>query len=261
MTLRELVSSFFDPYRSHRSRTVRYAFPLVFLVAALLSAATIVSTDHTTIDIVPSQTTVKAGDQFSLRVYVQAAVPVNAVDLAVTFPPSTIKINGIDTGESVITLWTKQPYVKNNTVVLRGGTFNRGFTGKHLIATINATAEDSGLATFSIPQPTLLAGDGSGSRVTVGNNGHDGTQLFITKADGSMQVSSSTNAGVSGNVRVGIVPDINGDGKVTLSDVSQFMSAWASNSKVYDFSGDGKMTFTDFAIILADAFFGQTSKQ
>ena len=238
--------------RPNNSTTVRYAFPLIFAVAAVFTAAVVVSENKSFIHIESSKQTVHAGEQFQIGVYVTAHVPVNAVDISLDFPKNQIQIIGIDTGESVITLWTEEPYIKNNEVVMRGGTFRKGFLGDHLIATINARAIETGAAKFSVSTVMLLAGDGSGSKVTVSKTGDETATLFITKEDGT---ENNVNVvGVQGSASVVIVTDIDQDGKVTLSDISRFMAAWSSKSSVYDFNGDGTMTFRDFGIILADSF-------
>jgi hypothetical protein len=77
----------------------------------------------------------------------------------------------------------------------------------------------------------------------------------VANEDGSFTTSTKNDAGIVGTVTVRIVTDIDGDGSVSLADLSRFMTAWASKTEVYDFSGDGRMTFRDFAIILADSFF------
>lgn len=256
MTVRELLQSVSHPYTGHKSRTVRYAFPLVFLFAALLGASTITSNTQSSIKIVASQQSVRAGDTFQIKVYVEAQVPVNAVDLTLSFPSDQVAVTGIDTGESVITLWTQPPQVLGNSVTLRGGTFRKGFVGEHLIATINATANQTGIATFAVTNETLLAGDGSGSKVTMATDANNTARLYIANKDGTFTLTDSSVAGVQGQVQVHIITDIDGDGKVTLADVSRFMGAWGSTTQIYDFNGDNKMNFTDFGIILADSFLG-----
>ena len=138
---------------------------------------------------------------------------------------------------------------------MRGGTFRKGFLGDHLIATINARATETGLAQFSVDSIMLLAGDGSGSRVAIANTGGEKTSLFVVKENGTPIASDSV--GLKGTASVAIITDLDKDGKVTLSDISQFMSAWSSKSATYDFDGDGVMTFKDFGIILADSFIHQ----
>jgi len=246
---------FCAPCKPNRSLTVRYAFPLIFTFAALLGAATVVSTNKSFIHIESSVSSVRAGQIFSIDVFVTAHVPVNAVNISLDFPKDQVQITGIDTGESVITLWTQQPYIENNTVVLSGGTFRRGFIGTHRIAKVNARAIESGLAQFNISDVTLLAGDGTGTSVKVSKTDADSATLYVLGKDEASPAASEEGVGLEGTISVFIITDIDGDGKVTLADISRFMAAWSSKSTIFDFNNDGKMTFIDFGIILADSFF------
>lgn len=255
MNIREILKKIFWPYRRHKSRTVRYAFPLMFMMAAFLGANVIDSETKSFIEIESSTQSVREGQMFKIHIYASAHTPVNAVDIELTFPTEQVEITGVDTGESVITLWTEEPFVLDNTVVLRGGTFRKGFLGRHLIGTVNARANETGIAYFEVSNSTFLAGDGSGSEVAVTKSGEESTQLYIANADGVLLVpSSGSDTGLEAKVTLRIVTDIDGDGDVTLGDVSRFMAAWNLRNEVFDFNGDGKMTFRDFAIILADAF-------
>ena len=152
----------------------------------------------------------------------------------------------------MITLWTEEPSVKGNTVVMRGGTFRKGFIGEHLIATVNVRAVQTGVAQFSVDTVTLLAGDGSGSKVSVAKTGEEEKSFFIIDEKG--EIATENSVGVKGSATVLIVTDIDGDGNVSLGDISRFMSAWNTKTTIFDFNGDGSMTFRDFGIILADAF-------
>lgn len=257
MTLREALKRIFWPYRRHKSRTVRYAFPLLFLASALLAANAIDTQNESYVYIQSDASSVQENDTFEIRVFAYANEPVNAVDIQLAFPPDQVEVTGIDIGQSVITLWTEEPYIENgSTVVLRGGTFRKGFKGEHLIAVINARAKESGLASFEVTDSTFLAGDGTGAEVTVGSSGREKTKLVIANADGSYSAvaPAGQESGLEASVTVRIVPDIDGDGQVTLADISRFITAWRNKTEIYDFSGDGEMTFRDFAIILAKSF-------
>ncbi len=251
VTLRAILAALLRPYQQTDNRTVRYAFPMLAIFAALLGASAVTTSQQSAVRLEAIPGSVAAGEAFSVNVYVSAHVPVNAVDINVLVP-SNVTVTGIDKGQSVITLWTTEPHVERNKVVLRGGTFRKGFIGEHLIATINAEAKSSGLAQFSVTDVLLLAGDGSGTKVS-----HvpdlDGAKLYVANADGTF--STSESVGVSGAVAVVVITDIDGDGEVSLADISRFMSAWNSKTLVYDFNSDGRMTFRDFGIILSDAFF------
>jgi len=237
----------------NRSSTIKYAFPLIFAVAALLGTAAVVSNSKSFIHLESSSSSVRSGQTFQIDVYVTAHVPINAVDINLTFPKEQISIVGIDIGESVITLWTEEPYIKNNSVILQGGTFRKGFLGDHKIATINARAIQTGLAQFTAEDVVLLAGDGSGTAVKVSETGKESTSLYIAHEDGTF-TPVKEGVGLQGTASVVLITDIDGDGKVTLGDISRFMAAWSSRAVIYDFNGDGAMSFRDFGIILADSF-------
>ncbi len=247
---RSIVYYFFPWLRKERSTTVRYAFPLIFVLTTFLGATALLSNSSTYIVVESRQTQVAAGENFAIDVFVVARVPVNAVDIRLSLPNAQVKYLGADIGESVITLWTKEPYFDKGTVYMSGGTYRKGFVGKHRIATINAQALTSGVAQIGVSHADLYAGDGTGAKVEVVAAGEDSTELVIAREDGSY----TPNAAVGGDVTFTIIGDVDGDGKVTLTDISTFMAAWHNQSSTYDFNNDSKMTFRDFGIILARYF-------
>lgn len=229
--------------------TVKYMFPLVLGVFAILSAS-VVSTDKSYIRLEPSQTAVMEGERFSIDIYASAHVPVNAIDITIDFSPDKVGIVSVDKAQSVLTVWTQEPIVEGATITLGGGTFRRGFVGEHLIATIKAEAKVSGNTEFFIREAKLLAGDGKGTPVAVSGTGNASKQSFY------IYDQDEDPSAISANLGVNITADIDGDGKVTLRDISAFMVAWNNKTQVHDFNSDGKMNFIDFSIILAKSFFG-----
>jgi hypothetical protein len=226
-------------------------FPFVVSMIALMGATALSSVSYSYIRITPSAATVVAGERFYIDIHAVAHVPVNAVDITLSFKEDNIEVLGVDTGQSVITLWTEEPRVDREQVILRGGTFQRGFRGEHLIARVSAQAKQPGQTEFLVRDLQLLAGDGRGTPVLTSN--HADSQARVTVVDEATQDDPQS---LSANVELRVVTDIDGDGTVSLSDVSRFLSAWHGRTTVYDFNEDGKMTFRDFAIILADSFLG-----
>lgn len=233
-------------YRWHkktRARTIKHSFSIATVAALSLVAAVLLSDNTSYIRLDTPSGQVQAGERFTVDVYAGAHVSVNAIDVAVKFPAPQVSVIGIDTGESVISLWTEDPYVEGNRVILQGGTFRRGFIGEHLIARINFQAEQDGRAQFSVGETTLLIGDGSGNQVS---NISDTAVLEVAVGESGV---------MEGDVAIVFQTDIDGDGAVSLRDVRAFVTAWQEGRWVYDFNADSKMDFTDFAIILADSFF------
>lgn len=229
-----------------RRRTVRTMFSFFGLVL-FLAAAVAGTTQVSYIRLESTSSLIKAGDHFGIDVYANAHVPVNAVDITITFDESKVKVESVDKGQSVLTLWTEEPRVENGKVMIQGGTYRKGFIGEHKIATIELTAKETGESEFDTTEVILLAGDGKGTPVKTAEA--DGSHLSLFVYD---EATDPSTIGV--DVAVTLATDLNGDGKVTLADISSFMGAWANQTRVYDFNGDGKMSFKDFSIILADAF-------
>ncbi|MCA9363012.1 hypothetical protein KC851_01710 [Candidatus Kaiserbacteria bacterium] len=223
-------------------------FPAIVSFAAVLGAAAITSNDVSYIRLASSDLTVEEGKQFSIDVYAYAHVPVNAVDVTLQFDPNKVEVLGVDTGQSVLTIWTHQPEIKNGEVILRGGTFRKGFLDEHLLATINLKGKSTGESAVAASDVVLLAGDGEGTPVTVAEALDSTISLYIYDEN-----TDPENIAVA--VKVNLITDLDGDGKVTLKDVSSFMASWHKKDKIYDFNGDGRMTFRDFSIILANYFF------
>lgn len=244
------IASYIQSIFTQRARvgTVRFMFPAVISIAALLGAAVVTSTDVSYVRLETSDATVEAGRTFSIDVYAYAHVPVNAVDITLQFDNKAVEVTGVDVGQSVLTIWTQEPVVENGTVLLQGGTFRKGFLKEHRIATINLKAKQTGQSYVKATEVVLLAGDGAGSPVTVAEALDSSVSLYVYDEN-----TSPESIGI--NVAVNIVTDLDGDGKVTLRDISVFMAAWHNKDKFYDFNGDGRMSFRDFSIILANYFF------
>lgn len=237
-------------YRSwfRESPTVRVAFPLVFMTLVIAGAAAVNTSSSSYVDVVVDPPIIAADQEFFINVYAVAHTPANTVDIEVAYPRSQIKIEGIDVGESVITLWTEEPYWENGSMYFRGGVFRRGFVGRHLIARVRATGIQTGKALITTEESRFLAGDGKGTEIALSNP--DTTEIYIGVSNNNISEGQ-----IVGRIALQVITDLDGDGDVTLADISRFMTAWRTGNEALDFNGDGKMTFRDFAIILADSFF------
>ncbi len=227
---------------------MRYMFPAIASFVALLGASVITTTEVSFVRLETSETVIEAGKQFSVDVYAHAHVPVNAVDITLQFDESAFTVDGVDRGQSVLTIWAQEPIIESGKVILRGGTYRRGFLSEHLIATINLTAKKTGQEVFSATDVVLLAGDGEGTQVAVAEATDSSVSLYVYDEN-----TSPDSIGVIAEVN--LVTDLDGDGKVSLKDISAFMGAWRNKDILYDFNGDGRMSFRDFSIILANYFF------
>ncbi len=251
MNLRTILTLWWHSCRRDSDTTsVRYMFPVVIGGLAFLAASVITSGDVSYIRLESSVKTIEAGERFSLSVYAYAHVPVNAVDITLQFDPRSVQVLGVDRGESVITLWAEDPKVSTNLITLRGGTFKRGFLGDHLVAIVELQAITTGQTLFKANEVILLAGDGTGSGVATGEALDSSTSVFIFD-------DSTDPTSIAAAIGVSVVTDIDGDGAVSLRDISIFMASWAAKDRMLDFNGDGRMTFRDFSILLSDYFFAR----
>lgn len=222
-------------------------------VAFIGLAATISLTSTTSVSsvhIIPEQANVVVGEQFFIDVRVDAKTAINAVNINIAYPSSLLDITQLRDGESVITIWTEPPTAAGGVVKLSGGTFRRGFIGEHRIIRLTAVAKVPGVIRLRPQDISLLTGDGSGDTARVTSGSTDEVRIVAFAAD-DVDRPQSANEGAS--TPSGLT-DLTGDGRVTMQDISVFMSAWSTGSPVFDFSGDGRMTFRDFSIILADFF-------
>lgn len=231
-----------------RPGTVRTLFSFSFFgFVIFLGAAAINSNNASYIRLEASESVIKAGDSFSLDVFAYAHVPVNAVDVTLRFDRDAVSVSRVDRGESVLTIWTEDPIIEDDKVILRGGTFRKGFLGEHKIATIKLVASKTGQSEFTTANVLLLAGDGKGTPVKVAEATGSKLNLYVYDEN-----QAPENIGVV--AAVSVVTDLNGDGKVGLTDISSFLADWSSKDKIHDFNGDGRMSFQDFSIILVAAF-------
>ncbi len=224
---------------------VRYFFSMSAIFLAAVGATAILSQTDSHLVLESSRSVVTTGERFYVDIYLDAKQPVNAVDIELSFPSHRLEVEGVDVGRSVITLWTEQPYVENGSIYLRGGTYRRGFIGRHLIATVQLQAVSMGTVNINTEKVNLFAGDGTGRDVEAVDVGKESVTVIVHDKD---FVPKSIAEGT-------VLGDLDGDGVVTLKDISIFMSAWHDGSAVYDFTGDGKMTFRDFGILLSMYFF------
>jgi hypothetical protein len=222
-------------------------FPAMLGTVLLLGASIISGVNGSYVYLNADSSTVEVGEIITVVVGVSAHVPINAVDITVDFPDNKLEVFSVDRGQSVLTLWTEDPVIEEQSVQLVGGTFRRGFIGQHEIASIKFRALQSGQFSISANNVTFVAGDGSGDEIAASETAANATTIFTfdeTTSDEEIEIAIAS----------GITTDINLDGQVTLQDLSAFMGAWNNSSQFFDFNNDGQMTFKDFSIILADFF-------
>lgn len=251
---KKFLNWFSSYFRPHQRGPVRRMFSggIIATLAVGLLAAVSLSTQSSSVSIqLPGGgSTVTVGESFQVEVVVDAQEPINAVEIDLLYPEKYLVVEQIREGESVLTIWTEKPTAENGVIHARGGTFRRGFSGEHRIFALTARATQAGTFSIRPQQILLLAGDGSGTEVTLSASDVPPLQL-TAEGLGGVEVDDIDETTSKGGV------DINGDGEVSMQDISIFMSAWGNQETVYDFTGDNRMSFSDFSVILARFFLGR----
>jgi hypothetical protein len=227
--------------------TVRLTFSLSIL--GLLLSASLIGADASYVKLAIQDALVSDTERLAVDVVAFSNTPVNAIDVEINFDGTALEVVSVDRGGSVLTIWTEDPIIEDNRVILRGGTFRRGFLGEHNLATIEFLPRRTGSTEIVLGEVLLLAGDGSGTPVVTAESIEAQAEAFVY--DENTDLSSVEIARLSRTLT-----DIDQNGRIDLVDVSAFMGAWTSRNRVFDFNGDGRMTFRDFSILLADVFTG-----
>ena len=243
------ISSMFRP---HQRGPVKRLFSLGIL--ALVGSGTLalvqLSSTSENIAFMKAPPVVIVGESFTLDIFLDVAEEVNAVDLTISYPDDRLAITNLRDGQSVLNIWTEDPVAKGGQIVLRGGTFRRGFIGEHRIISVRAVPTRPGHITLQPEELTLLIGDGTGREVAARTITLDPLRIRAISPE------QAKAEGVTGadQRETQLRADLTGDGRVTMTDISMFLAAWGNRDVIYDFTGDGQMTFRDFSIVLAEFF-------
>lgn len=223
-----------EKLQRRRLYTIRFSFSFLLLVLSAMGMASVITKEQPGVILTTSATTVRVGDTFTVDVYAEVFEPVNAVSVNITYDDELLEVLSINRSQSVLTIWTEEPTVSDGVVYLEGGTYRRGFVGKHKLTTLEVRVKQAGVAMFDTTKLQFFAGDGTGKTVPAGLTN---TIQIVTREAGDF-------IDISDHKKI----DING--VVTLREVSVFMADWRSNTTMHDFNNDGVMDFRDFSILL-----------
>ncbi len=178
----------------------------------------------------PSAGQVRIGDTVNVALLLTAPdQSVNAMSGKIVIPDA-LEVVAISTEKSVNTLWMpRDPYFSadDHAIVFDGGLLNPGFMGQNgKVIDISLRAKTAGRGELTVTDIQLLANDGQGSDVPAATD----TVSFI--------------------VTSGVPGDLNGDGKVSLADVSVLIANWGSKNMDADLNGDGAADLKDLSILM-----------
>jgi hypothetical protein len=224
-------------------------------IMALLSTVSyfwVSQSDNTytaSMELVPTAAVLTLGENFQTSVVLGATTPINAFTGVVTFDPNQLQVAKIDYNTSIADLWAEEPWYKNGdgTIHFAGGTTDSGgFVGSGVVLTITFTSIGAGDAPVRITRAAVLRHDGFGTEATL-EPSIDG--LFTVTTNERTVVTNDTVTTVS--VRdTSLTGDLNGDGRVSIGDMSTFLTHLATGDSRGDLNGDGRVSVVDLSILV-----------
>ncbi len=224
-------------------------------IAALVAAATSsVANSPTTLYLTPyGDTTLALGETMQVDVNVNARVPINAIGTTVTFPVDSLEIVGISKKKSFLALWTEETAIneEKGEVHFSGGTLQKGgLMGTGTALTITVRAKKAGDASLDFKGAELFGADGKGTLLE--SDTHPLTFAIASQKE-IEAVAVNTTPSEEGAAPQGPSPDLNGDGKINLVDVSmEALHIFTWYNARYDLNSDGAITIADISVIFAN---------
>lgn len=182
---------------------------------------------------VPSGNNFTVGDTITVALVVDTkGVSINAVGGIITYSPDSVEIVDTFKTDSIINYWVQEPTFSNasGTASFSGVVLSPGFTGSAgNIITLSFKAKRAGETNIDITDAQVLANDGLG------------TNILTDVVPGTLVVKNKQTQKL----------DINGNGKVDLSDASILIFHWGTNDAKSDVNGDGIVNLKDLSILAA----------
>lgn len=139
---------------------------------------------------------VKLGENVLVKIYLDTDVPINAVELSISYPKFLLKPIIFNDGQSIISLWQDRNWKNESGIInLTGGT-PRAFAGtKGEIGRFTFTALKEGSSSFNFNSAIFYYADGKGTRVeaispkkTITVYGHGRPQQPLSEKDKEVQI-------------------------------------------------------------------------
>lgn len=220
---------------------------LVALSGALLSTP---SSREATMNIEPSNLSVKPGETFTITVTVVSNLPVNAFAGKIVFDRTVLLVEKIDYNISIADLWAEEPWYNDGdgTLSFIGGTTHPGgFSGSGSLITVTFKALAPGNANMEFVDARILQHDGKGTEATLAAP----IDTIFTVVPAELSTVNPKNSIIDVQVQNPLHPtDLSGDGVTTVRDISIFMIHLATTNLRSDFNHDTKVNTTDLSILL-----------
>ena len=142
--------------------------------------------------LMPQFQTVYQDDSFIVEVWIDSeGEEINAVDVGLTFPADLLEANDFSKGNSILTIWAREPKIQNTEISFLGGV-PEGFDGKGLLAKISFLGKETEKSRISFKENSkVLLNDGKATLAEL--SFLEGNYEIIEKPEGLPIISSRTH--------------------------------------------------------------------
>lgn len=200
----------------------------------------------------PEHLTLSVGEFFDIEVVVVSSVPVNVFAGELRFSKDLLAVESINYNTSIADLWAELPWFSNGDGTLNfagGSTRAGGFVGEGSLIKVTFKTLGEGEGVVSVYKPRILLHDGLGTDASVSKP--IDAVLTIEQEDKNLIHTESFDGTTYQVTKKLPSPDLNGDGKRGIADVSVFMLNMAKGGERYDFNLDGSVNLKDLNILLS----------
>ena len=165
---------------------------LILSICCLLLAAS--SVEAARLYLVPPSQTIYQDNSFIVEVKLDTeGEEINTVEANLTYSSDLLEVIDVSKGNSILTLWLKEPDVQQKSVSLIGGIPN-GFQGEEgLIAKLIFRGKEMGEGMISFKENSrVLLNDGQGTEARL--NFSEGSYEIVKKPEGLPVISSETHS-------------------------------------------------------------------
>ena len=184
----------------------------------------------------PSKGNFNVGDTIKVSLLVNTIdQSVNAVAGSIIFPPDKLEMASTSKDNSIINLWIQEPALNatGDAVTFSGVLPSPGFVGPAgQVLNVSFKVKATGIAIIDIKDAQVLANDGLGTNILA--------QVVPANLTLVPPVSKTNPA------------DLNGNGKVDISDVSILIAHWGTSTDPrFDLNKDDMVDIKDLSIIMS----------
>ncbi len=188
------------------------------------------------------------GGTTSVDVNINTQVAINAMGATISFPRDTLEIISISKEKSFFDLWTEDTIIAEEAGEIRfsGGTLRQGgLVGTGTVLTLQVRAKNAGAGQLQFKNVLVYPSNDTGKALD--------TEIEPVTLTIVPQPALSVGSGASTPTRPSLPnPDLNGDGRINLIDLSilTFKMAGPYNAR-YDLNSNGSVGLDDLSILFS----------